>query len=166
MAYELIETVELTSSSQTVTITSIPQDGVDLEIKISARSTDASFSDTGVIAFNGYAWDSGNMQNVRLVKSSTIASASASNSPFYVSGSGSTSSTNGNTSIYIANYATANPKSFSTDAVMENNSATDYRMGIYANQFTPSEAITSITFDFPDSESYVAGSTFSLYKIY
>jgi len=160
-----IETIELGSSQSSIEFTSIPQDGTDLVVLISARSDHLAIQDNAVVGFNTDVWDSGNFNSVRLVTSSNSpASATASNAQFKINGDSSTSNTFGNVSIYITNYATTDPKSFSTDYITETNSS-DIYMGILANSWGLSEAINKVTLSFPDSAEFMSGSTISLYKI-
>jgi hypothetical protein len=81
----------------------------------------------------------------------------------YASMSTDTASTFGNSEIYIPNYAGSANKSFSSDAVHENN-ATAANAGLSAGLWSNTAAITSVGLS-PDSGNFVANSTFSLYGI-
>ena len=75
----------------------------------------------------------------------------------------STSNTFGNGSVYFPNYAGATNKSFSVDAVTENNS-TEAFQAIKAGLWSDTTAISSLTFTVASGD-LVIGTTISLYKI-
>lgn len=66
--------------------------------------------------------------------------------------------------IYIPNYASANYKALSTDGVTENNATTAY-MSLYANLWSNTAAITSVTIVDSNASNFVQYSTASLYGI-
>jgi hypothetical protein len=163
MAMELIETVELASSASSIEFTSIPQDGVDLLLLVSAR-TDGNNSNASEIAFNG---DSTNRSQRVLTGAFSTASSSSSSS---ITGSqvnqlATVANTFSSSSIYIANYAESTAKSVSVDTVDEDNATGGFQFQrIIAGSWNDTDAITSIEFSL-FTDSFVAGTTASLYKI-
>lgn len=165
MAMELIKTVELaTSTAFSFEFTSIPQDGVDLLIVLSARDTGAIVTANlnlrlnGV--FTGYA-------DIRLAGTgSSVFSSSSSGgvaSIGYIPAGNSTADTFGNVEVYIANYTSSTAKSISTNSVTENN-ATEAWQTITASSSTVASGITSVRLS-TGNANFVAGTTASLYKI-
>jgi hypothetical protein len=75
-----------------------------------------------------------------------------------------TANTFGNTSIYIPNYRSSAAKSFSVDAVTENNATLAYQ-NIQAGLWNNSAAITSISISFLSGGNWAQGSSASLYGI-
>jgi len=163
MAYELIETIEVGSGgASSIEFTSIPQDGVDLVLKVSGRgSNDATFirfnSDTGSNYPFVFLSGEGGTINTFGTTSSRITAPGFSDT-------GTTANTFGNMSIYISNYTSTTDKSISIDGVEENN-ASSAIAAITAASYSTSSSITSIEFTMNDNviSQY---STFSLYKIY
>jgi len=156
-----IQTYTLGSTASSVTFSNIPQNYTDLKVVISARG-DNSSSSTILTTFNGssanmsfkYLWGSG---------STAGSGGSSANSIAYLNSSSSTASTFGNVEMYIPNYTSGNNKSFSVDGVTETNATTTY-MGIFANLWSQTAAITSIGL-IPDVGNFAIGSTFTLYGI-
>jgi hypothetical protein len=154
---KLIETKTLLSAAASIEFTSIPQDGTDLLLLISARNSGTSGS--GRIEFN----TGGTYTRRRLLGlGSTVLSDSPTSVDWQVSVSTDTANTFNNATIYIPNYTSANAKSYSVDSVSENN-ATAAQHGILAGLWSETSAITTITL-YVGTE-FVIGSTISLYKI-
>ncbi len=152
--------------SASISFTSIPQTYTDLVVKVSARATSATDFRYVRIRFNS---DSGsNYTNKRVYgDGATASSAGETNdtSGYAVtSAANNTANTFGNTDIYIPNYTSSNYKSFSVDAVSENNATTAYTM-LLANIWNSTSAITSITL-LPTSGDFAQYSTFTLYGVY
>jgi hypothetical protein len=161
----LLETIELTQSAASVTFDNIPQSGyTDLKLVMSSRASVTASSDPYDLIFT-------------LNSTSTIASK-------VLRGDGSTASSNSitdrilragavpsnwtantfsNGEIYIPNYTGSQNKSWSSDAVTENN-ATSADMSMVAGLTSIAAAITSITLA-PLAGSFVQYSTFSLYGV-
>lgn len=162
MAYQLIETVTLTSAASSIEFTAIPQDGVDLLVVYSLRQD--TISNSPAVRFNN---DSGsNYSSIRLIGngsgvSSTTVTLTQINT--LSTSSDQTASTFSNASLYISNYTSSSAKSTSHDEVQENN-ATDSIQRLVAGRYNDSAAITSIVASL-SSGSLIAGSTASLYKI-
>lgn len=76
-----------------------------------------------------------------------------------------TSNTFSNFEIYISNYNSSNNKSFSIDAVMENNSSTDNQNSLSAGLRSNTAAITSLRLEIAGAFNFVQYSTFYLYGI-
>jgi hypothetical protein len=162
--YVLLETIQLTSTAASVTFDNIPQTGyTDLKIVLSARD-----SGTGDVRlrFNGVTTSSYTYLRMGGTGSATF-SDTASQTSIYMSTisnqPGFTSNTFGNAEIYIPNYAGSNNKSISVVGVTENNATLSYA-SLGTGLFSNTAAITSILL-YPDSGSFVAGSTFSLYGL-
>ena len=140
--------------------TSIPQDGVDLVVLLSGRSTDGS-NYLG-LEFNN---DTGSNYNYKLLSGTGTAALSATITSgsflrIYSGDSDYTANTFGNSSAYISNYTSNSAKSYSTDAVNENNSTAGIQ-NLGAGSWTGTSAITSLKIYGAIAEH----STASLYKI-
>jgi hypothetical protein len=159
MTMTLIETKTLGTAVATVVFSSIPQDGTDLYAFVSARNTvDAA---AGTIAFN----TGGTYTRRRLLGSGSGSGASDTpTNDYLIDTSTQTANTFGNSSVYIPNYTGSTTKSYSVDAVDENN-ATGADQALYAGLWNQTAAITSITFAPVGGGSFVAGTIISLYKI-
>jgi hypothetical protein len=142
-----------------IDFTSIPATYTDLVIKISARTN--TTTPNIMITLNGST--SSFTNKVLYGTGSSAASTSYARFVAYGSMSTDTSSTFGNSEIYLPNYAGSTNKSFSSDAVHENN-ATAANAGISAGLWSNTSAITSISLA-PDSGSFVQYSTAYLYGV-
>jgi len=157
---ELIETKTLGTAAASIEFTSIPQDGTDLVVLISARATTSSETR---IALNG---STANLTRRDLRgNGSTVATGSASDNFIGEMGNaGYTANTFGSMNLYIANYTGATNKSLSVETVNENN-ATTANQRIQAGLWSDTAAITSLTISAGGGDTMVVGSTVSLYKI-
>jgi hypothetical protein len=163
--YTKIATVEVGSSgSGTIEFTNIPATYTDLSIKASLRSDRASNTiDSGWLYFNNNT-TSGNYAKRRAwADGDTVYSATTYDLDYYVPGSTATASAFGNLEYYISNYTSSNNKSYSVDAVQENN-VTIAIVNFTAGRISLSSAITSITLDL-NNGSFVQYSTATLYGI-
>jgi len=160
MGYQLVETITVGSGgAASIEFTSIPQDGVDLVVKLSSRhDTTSSLTE---IRFNS---DSTNRSSIRLTgDGSSVFSGSQSNIWARGNRSDATSNTFANSSFYISNYAGSTAKSVSVDGVGENNGTLAYQE-IDAGLWNDTSAITAVEL-FPNSGNFVQYSTASIYKI-
>jgi hypothetical protein len=168
--YEAIATVTVGSGgAASIDFTSIPATYTDLTLLCSLRD---AYAISGVntqlrIRFNG---DSTNVYSDRNLygDGSTAASYSRS-SQSYVRNSSvptalATSSTFGNTIIYIPNYGSSNNKSISFDGVAENN-ATAANAELTAGLWENTAAITSIVISSQSGANFVQHSSATLYGI-
>jgi len=166
--YTLISSVTVgAGGAANIEFTSIPSTYTDLVVKISGRSNNTgSFpnylrfnSDSG----NNYTWR--NLYGFNAVAYSDSSGGSISYAwGGYTNNSGLTASSFGNSEIYIPNYAGSNNKSVSADGVMETNAANGVSLGIGANLWNNTAAITTITL-LPSVGSYAQYSTAYLYGI-
>ena len=126
-----------------ITFSSIPSTYTDLCVKISARNG-TNTETIGSVFFNSDTTDS-NYRYRRLLGDGSSASSLSGNFPywFYMSTTGDTSNTFGNTEIYIPNYAGSNEKSISSDVVTENNAISALAV-LTAGLWTGTAAITAI----------------------
>jgi hypothetical protein len=159
MSYTLIERKELTAAASSIEFTAIPQFYTDLVLNVSSR-TDGAGPDC-LIRPNG---STSNMSGRRLRGNGSNVLSSIEGGYLENSVSTDTASTFSNGTAYFSNYSGSTFKSFSTDAVRENN-ATDSRQAIMANLWSDTAPITSITIVPSAAVNFVAGSTFSLYGI-
>jgi len=138
-----IQTVTVGTAVATIDFTSIPQTYTDLKIVISARGSVAALIENVLISFNSTTTDF----TARNLESNGVTVTSSTAVPRYAgifNGSTSTASIFSNSEIYIPNYTSANYKSFSTDAVIENNAASSGLLFV-ANLWSNTAAITSVT---------------------
>jgi len=164
--YILLERVELNASAASISFNNIPQSGyTDLKIVFSARTTAAARDDFFKVQING----SSSNFSARVLYGSGSGAASFSDTSGYagaIDAANATANTFNNGEFYIPNYtSTTTAKSFSVDAVQEDNQAQAF-ITMVAGLWNPGTqaAITSITF-VPNSGSFLANSTFSLYGI-
>jgi hypothetical protein len=158
MTMTLIETKTLGTAAASIEFTSIPQDGTDLVVLISARnSVDTS---TGTIAFN----TGGTYTRRRLQGNGTTANSSMPSDDYFIGATSFTANTFGNSVIYIPNYTASQAKSYSVDGVTENNATTSFA-SLYAGLWSETAAITSITFTPGSGGNFIIDSTISLYKM-
>ena len=123
-----------------IDFTSIPSTYTDLCLKVSVRSTGVATSLD--IALNG---STASFTNKYLQGSGSAASSgSLARYAGLTTGSDLTANTFANCDIYIPNYSGSTNKSFSGDAVQENNATTSYA-GLVANLWSNTAAINQIT---------------------
>jgi len=167
MGYELIETIEVGSGgAASIEFTSIPQDGVDLVLKLSARSTGGGVRPNIKLTVNDDSTASQKWLRLNGTGSSVATGENDTASyiiPGRISGSSSTANTFNSSSIYFSNYTSSNKKSISVDDVTENN-ATEAYQTLTAALTADDNPITSIEL-FLFSDSFDEYSTASLYKI-
>ena len=166
MAYELIETIEVGSGgAASIEFTSIPQDGVDLVLVTSLRSTGGSTRIRTEINGDTSGFDNTNivLQGDGSSASSTINTSNGFDYMF-LNYSTQTSNTFSSGSLYMSNYTSSADKSASIDSVNENN-ATAVNHGITASVYSGSSLpITSLKLT--SGVDLAQYSTASLYKIY
>jgi hypothetical protein len=123
-----------------IEFTSIPATYTDLVVRTSVRSTGVATSLD--IGFNG---STASFTNKFLQGSGSAAtSGTLARYAGLTTGSDQTASTFANCEIYIPNYAGSTNKSFSGDAVQENNATLSYA-GLVANLWSNTSAINQIT---------------------
>jgi hypothetical protein len=158
--YVLLERIELNASASSVTFSNIPQTGyTDLKLAMSVRDTNEYLT----ISFNGSS--TGFSSRTLGSNSSGAFSISASNGLVYglSDPTSYTANTFSNVEIYIPNYTSANNKSYSIDAVTENN-GTAITLALNAGLWSNTAAITSVTIT-SSASNLIANSTFSLYGL-
>jgi hypothetical protein len=165
----LISSQTLGSAAASVTFSSIPATFTDLVLRVSVRTNNANFYDSDRVYFNGssgttnysYIWLRGLGSGTPSSGSQTSGNAGTG---LHNVGDTATASTFSSGEIYIPNYAGSASKPFSFANFGENN-ATTARLGVTANLFSSSAAISSITFIPLEGTSYLAGSSFYLYGL-
>lgn len=163
MAYELIETVEVGSGgASSIEFTSIPQDGTDLMLKVSARTIDGDSIGTTLsyLRFNDSTTD---YSAIRLFGNGS--SINQGDQTYLSQGSNPsirTANTFSNSEAYISNYTTASSKPVSTNWVNENND-TAVQTRIEAGLWDNTASITKVSLVHP--VSFAEHSTAFLYKI-
>jgi hypothetical protein len=159
--YQLISSVTVgAGGASSMDFTSIPQTYTDLEILVSGRTTGAG---NGInITFNSNT--SGYTNAAMQGNGSGVSSYGTYNRNAGMFGySGDTANSFGSTKIYIPNYAGSRNKTYSADAVSENNATTAY-MNIVNGLWSNTSAITSISLA-PMDGTLVQYSTAYLYGI-
>ena len=159
--FELIQAYTATGSVANIEFTSIPSTYTDLCLKLSGRLDAANTAI--IIQFNGVTTNLSSRYLYGGGSGSAASYTDGSNIYTYANSSSYTTSTFGNSEIYIPNYAGSNNKSVSVDAITENN-ATGADMALFAGLWASSAAITSIKL-LPNSGNFVANSTAYLYGV-
>ncbi len=171
MTMKLIGTTTVTSDTQTITLSSIPSTGSDLYVTVSAKYNYAS-SFTGMnMRING---DSSAVYSRNFIfgdGSSKAASGGSDETSFFLNigatGTNGTADIFSNGYFYFPNYAGSMAKGFSSDWVVENNTATAYQE-LFAGSWNSTAAITSLSFYNASTNPVVpfaAGTTISVYTI-
>ena len=159
-----ISTVTVGSGgAATIEFIGIPQTYTDLVIKTSLRSATASVNPGLLIKLNGSATGFTG-RNIYGTGSAAASYSDTSGEIGILAGNSATASTFGNADIYIPNYTGSNNKSFSVDSLNENN-ATSANQYLYANLWSNTAPITSITLLSGGSVNLLQYSTATLYGI-
>jgi hypothetical protein len=164
MSMTLIETKTLGTAAAAIEFTSIPQNGTDLLILFSLRSTASDIGTNTFMTINGTTTG----YSERMLRGLDNATGSFSQNSTsiqwqYTTGANATSNTFNNTSIYIPNYTGSTSKSLSMDNVTEQNGTNSSFQVINAVLWNNTAAITS--FAITATANWAAGSAISLYKI-
>ena len=146
-----------------ITFSSIPSTYTDLCLKVSLRSGAASVNPGLIVKFNGSSTGFTG-RNVYGTGSAAGSYSDTSGEVGVLAGNNATASTFGNADIYISNYAGSTNKSFRVDSVNENN-ATSASQFLYANLWSNTAAITSITLFSGGSVNFLEYSTAYLYGV-
>jgi hypothetical protein len=168
--YQLIEAKTLGSNTNEVTFSAIPGTYTDLLVKASTRQSGNADGNQMGIRFNG---SSASDYSRRLIygDGSTVNGGSGASENFarlaFAQSSTYTANTFNNIEIYIPNYTSSDYKSFSTDAVSENNATAQYAQAFYAGLWSNTAAITSLSLsEYSGSGTdFVQYSTFYLFGI-
>ena len=167
VTHKLIQTVTVGSGgAASIDFTSIPQTYTDLVVKLSARtSATGSVTDSPFVDFNGLTTNQ-TSRWIRTVDGSTVGSSNDTRSylGFSSTRDAATASVFGNGELYIPNYAGSTNKSFSSDGVAENN-GTAGGLGLTANLWSSTAAITRITLTPSSGGNFMQYSSASLYGI-
>jgi hypothetical protein len=168
MGYQLIETVEVGSGgAASIEFTSIPQDGIDLLLVVSARGVSGG-SDYSTVKPKFNNDSSANYDHIvlrGLGGSVSSFSATGDTEGFIgrTSGSASTANTFGSFALTISNYASTTDKSYSVDSISENNSA-NAAQHLVAGRYSTSSGISEVSMRIL-SDTFAQYSTASLYTI-
>jgi hypothetical protein len=166
--YVLLEKITVgAAGAASVTFANIPQTGyTDLVIKGSARSLRASDEDGMAFGINGTGatnWQllSGNGSSASSGSLSSLGFGAA----FVgrIPGANATANTFGSFELYLPNYTSSIAKSYSTDAVTENNGSTAYSSLLAAYQ-SNTAAVSSVIL-LASNANLAANSTFYLYGV-
>jgi hypothetical protein len=162
----LISETTLSTDSASVTIP-VPSGYTDLRLVMSARVGSGSSWIGGVdLSFNGVRTT--NLRRLYAAAGTVYSDTNVGGGQGeggLVNGVNSTAGTFSNIEIYIPNYSATGAKSYSIDGVVENNSANDALVSMFAGlNSTVTSAITSITLS-TGGYSFMAGSSFTLYGI-
>jgi hypothetical protein len=155
---KLIESKTLGTAAASIEFISIPQDGTDLFVLASLRSSEDNVG--VVLSFN----TGGAYTRRRLLGSGSAASSDTPTNDALQGSTVFTANVFGNTSIYVPNYAGSTAKSYSVDTVTENNGTLSY-IALYAGLWDGTAAITTLKLTAGGGLNFVAGSIISLYKI-
>jgi len=167
MALQLykIATVEVGSAgASSIAFSSIPQGYTDLKLVGSVRTTNASTYGAVDMTFNGSStgYSSKNLEGGDGAANSYSTTGASTIKVGYVSGANATANAFGTLEAYIPSYTSSNNKSVSVDSAGETNATTGIYMNLFANLWSNTAAITSITLSSNNLGQYT---TFTLYGI-
>ena len=158
---KLIQHQELGSAQSSITFSSIPQTFTDLYLLVSDRN--ASSNDVAMyVTFNG----STSGYTVRRLIGTGSSALSQTFSERLIAASGNanyTASTFSNNAIYIPNYTSSSNKTWSSDAVTENNATGSYQQ-IVAGLWSNTAAITALEIC-PNGGTFAQYTSATLYGI-
>ena len=153
--------------ASSIDFTSISATYTDLCLKLSLKNDRSYNFDNYYMQFNG---DTASNYSSRLVYGLNGAAGSVNSATTYMeniygAGGGSTvANVWGSAEVYIPNYAGSNQKSVSTDSASEGNTSADIILGLTAQKWSGTAAITSIKL-YSVSGSFVQYSTAYLYGV-
>jgi len=149
------------SAVSAITFSSIPATYTDLLLKTSLRTDLVATFTTGYIKFNNVTTN----LSAKVLQGSGAAASSFSLAGFFhdLDSASNTASVFSSVDIYIPNYASANYKSYSVDAVQEQNGTTAYAE-LTAGLWSDTTAINRIDI-YPQASNFVQYSTAYLYGI-
>jgi hypothetical protein len=151
-----------------IEFTNIPQTGKDLLLLYSTRTNNTgTYSNAQYVTINNDTTSEYSRLYLRVISGTTVQTNAATNSSarnLEGSGNGATSNTFGNGQAYFSNYTSATNKSWSLDAVTENNATDGGIMTIQAGRYPTSSPITNLKIDY-SGFSFLQYSTASLYII-
>lgn len=164
--YVLLDKANLTGTQSSVTFSGLgtySSSYTDFNILMSGRDANTGAWEAIFIEFNSDA-TSGNYSNKSVYGTGSGAGSQAGNQYCgYLTTNGNTSNTFSNSQCYIPNFSSSNAKSWSWDAVTENNATTAIAL-LGAGLWSGTSAITSIKLSSSGS-GFVSGSSFYLYGI-
>lgn len=161
--YSAIQTQTINSAVSSVTFINIPQNYTDLKILVSARSTNNSHRMYLQIAVNG----SSTLTGLRLMgydNTNTLSGSGQTNQIGFAPGTATGTGVFSNTDISIPSYSSSTTHAILTESVHDENSSVYNSIGLYANYFGTSAAVTSLTFTL-DLGNFDVGTTFTLYGV-
>lgn len=167
MTLSLVSTVTVgAGGAASIDFTGIAGTATDLLLVISGRSQNSVVPDSIYATVNG---NSSGYANRYLSGNGSVTNSGTYGTSGLIlngglAGNSTTSNTFSNASIYIPNYSGSTAKSFSLDAVIENN-ATEGRLNIQAGSWSGTSAITSIQLYCGGGGNIAQYSTASLYTI-
>jgi hypothetical protein len=167
--YTLISANTLGSSAASVAFSAIPSTYTDLVIRGSSRSSAANVRSDFYILPNSETTSStlGSRTTLRGFNGAAASARAANTFPFSNifddNGSSSTSNTFASWEIYLPSYTGSANKTFSSFGASEDNATNTVIVGVTAQQYRSSSAISSLTVT--SLSTFVAGSSFYLYGI-
>lgn len=157
-----------------IDFTNIPNTYTDICVKLSLRASNAAAYNSAFVTLNGstssfsetnlYTNGTSGSAGVGVV---TLSNSGAQIDYLWVNAANTTSSSFGNSEIYIANYAGSNNKYVSFDITTQNNTSTvnTFFSGIMAGLWANTSAINRITITPGSSATFLQNSSASLYGI-
>jgi hypothetical protein len=161
-SYELIASNTVTgATAANISFSSIPSTYTDVVVKLCARGNEsgANWSEVA-ISLNG---SSSSFTGRALYGTTAVGSFATTTTMAWIPAANATSTTFGNTELYIPNYSGSANKSFSVDTVTENNS-NQAILVLFSGLWSNTAAINQITLT-PTAGQFVQNSTAYLYGI-
>jgi hypothetical protein len=162
---QAIETVTVGSGgAASIEFTAIPATFTDLLVLCSLRGDRSDAVSAGLIKFNGSSSDFSNRSLLGAVTSVFSANYTTSRQISSINGDTSTANTFSTHQVRIPNYRSSSFKSFSAEGATENNGGYN-ELGIMANLWSNTAAITSLELVNEGSVKFMEHSTATLYGI-
>lgn len=165
--YELIKGETLTGSAASYTFSAIPSTYTDLVLKVSARTDAGGINDYLNIRPNS---DSSALYSFTRLRGDGASASSARGSGEIkmsvdaLSTNADTANSFGSIEVYFPNYLSTTSKPISSFGASEFNAA-DSQIGVLANLFRNTTAISSLYLYRENGSNFVSGSSFYLYGI-
>jgi hypothetical protein len=160
-----IQTYTLSSTTNSVTFSNIPQNYTDLKLVVSGRTSRADNGDYALLSLNGAE---GNSARGIWGYGTTILSDDTTNNALIVPGNTATASTFSNLEVHCPNYTSTTSKSVSIDASAEDNASASngnkLSAILWSSGSASTSAVTTITLA-ARFGNFLSGSTFTLYGI-